>query len=97
MTRDAVIATLRALEPELKRLGFDKLYLFGSVAREEATPNDVDLLFEADPQNDPGLFGIWKTEDELAEHLGQRVELVDRKLLHKRIRARVEAEMIEVY
>ena len=92
-----MLKQVRELEPTLRQRGFDRLYLFGSVDRGEANPNDVDLLFEADPENDPGLFGIWKTEDELAEQLGRPVELVDRTLLHRRIRARVEAEMIEVY
>jgi predicted nucleotidyltransferase len=85
------------LEPTLRQRGFGKLYLFGSVARGEANPNDVDLLFEADPENDPGLFSIWEMQDELAQQLGRPVELVDRKLLHRRIRPRVEAEMIEVF
>jgi predicted nucleotidyltransferase len=97
MWRERVLEQVRELEPTLRQRGFGKLYLFGSVARGEANPNDVDLLFEADPENDPSLFGIWETQDQLAEQLGRRVELVDRALLHERIRPRVEAEMIEVY
>jgi hypothetical protein len=97
MRREQVLEQVREWEPRLRQRGFGKLYLFGSVARGEANPNDVDLLFEADPVNDPSLFGIWETQDELAQHLGRPVDLVDRKLLHKRIRPRVEAEMIEVF
>ena len=94
--RDWVLERVRTLEPSLRQRGFDELYLFRSLARGEANPNDVELLFEADPQNDPGLFSSWKTEDELAEQLGRRVDLVDRTLLHERIRASVVAELIEV-
>ena len=36
MNRDAAIATLKAHEAELKRLGVRHLYLFGSTARGEA-------------------------------------------------------------
>jgi predicted nucleotidyltransferase len=44
MRRDA-LALLRAHEADLKRLGVERLYLFGSTAREEATEeSDVDLF-----------------------------------------------------
>ena len=43
MTRDEVIATLRAHELELKGAGIRILAVFGSVARGEAG-HDVDLL-----------------------------------------------------
>lgn len=97
MEREQVLERVRAMGATLRELGFGKLYLFGSVARGEADPNDVDLLFEPDPDNDPDLFRIWRVQDQLAELLGRPVDLVDRKLLHQRIRSRVEAEMVEVY
>ena len=45
MSRDEVIETLRRIKPELKaRFGIEKLALFGSFARNEATPSsDIDL------------------------------------------------------
>src|SRR4051812_655609 len=44
-----VIARLRAHEAELHRAGVARLYLFGSVARQEARPDsDVDLFFDTD-------------------------------------------------
>jgi predicted nucleotidyltransferase len=36
MKRDAAIATLKAHEAELRRLGVEHLYLFGSTAQGEA-------------------------------------------------------------
>lgn len=43
MTRDEALAKLRALRPQLEALGFRHVWLFGSVARDEAGPrSDVD-------------------------------------------------------
>ncbi len=36
MKRDVAIATLKEHEAELRRLGVQRLYLFGSTARDEA-------------------------------------------------------------
>lgn len=97
MTRNDVLNKIRPLAPELKRLGLGKLYLFGSVAREEPQPNDVDLLYEADEKHKLDYFELVDAAERLEELLGQRVDLVDRKLLHRRIRTRVEAELVEIY
>jgi predicted nucleotidyltransferase len=46
MTRDDAIRTLRQHEADLRSLGGQTLYLFGSTARGEARPaSDVDLFF----------------------------------------------------
>ena len=97
MTRDDVLAALRPLEPEFKRLGFAKLYLFGSTARADPNPRDVDLLYEAEGKLRPGFHELADGWDRLETILGMRVDLVDRNLLHRRIRPRVETEMIEIY
>jgi predicted nucleotidyltransferase len=45
MQTDEALARLRSSEAELKRLGVQSLYLFGSTARGEATSeSDVDLF-----------------------------------------------------
>ena len=47
MHRDAAIATLQAHAAELKQLGVDHRYVFGSTARDEANEDsDVDLFFD---------------------------------------------------
>jgi predicted nucleotidyltransferase len=97
MRRAEVLAAVKPLEGELKRLGFGKLYLFGSVARDEPEPRDVDFLYEAKPEARPGFFQLTDALARLEEVLGSSVDLVDRQRLHQRIRPRVEAEMIEVY
>jgi uncharacterized protein len=45
MRRSAAIARLKRHEAELKQLGVEHLYLFGSTARDEARhDSDVDLF-----------------------------------------------------
>lgn len=97
MKRDDVLEKIRPLEPELKRLGFAKLYLFGSALRSSAEARDVDLLYEAEGTLRPGFHELADAWDRLEELLGKPVDLVDRKLLHRRIRPRVENEMVEIY
>ena len=88
---------LRPLELELRRLGFAKLYLFGSAARSDPDARDVDLLYEAEGNLRPGFHELADAWDRLEDILGKPVDLVDRNLLHRRIRPRVEDEMVEIY
>ena len=97
MTRTDVLDTVRLVAPELKRLGLCKLYLFGSVARGELRTNDVDLLYEAESDEALDFFNLVDATERLQALLGRPVDLVDRKLLHRRIRSRVEAELVEIY
>jgi hypothetical protein len=96
MKRDDVLEKIRQAAPELKRLGFGKLYLFGSVARDETDTRDVDLLYEtsAEPVD---YFAITEAIEKLEALLGRPVDLVERQQLHRRIRPRVEAELVEIY
>ncbi len=57
MERSEVIAKLKQNEAELKQLGVEHLYLFGSTARGEAREDsDVDLFFDH-PEGSLGVFG----------------------------------------
>jgi len=57
MERSEVIAKLKQNEAELKQLGVEHLYLFGSTARAEAREDsDVDLFFDH-PEGSLGVFG----------------------------------------
>jgi Nucleotidyltransferase domain. len=47
MERDEAMRTLQQHEADLKRLGVEHLYMFGSTARGEANNgSDVDLFFD---------------------------------------------------
>ena len=97
MTRDEVLRRLKASEPELRKLGLGKLYLFGSVARDDPGAKDVDLLFEIGEFPKFSYLDQAGAEIALEKILEKPVDLVLRRALHKRLRPRVEAEMVEVY
>lgn len=97
MRRAQVLAVVKPLEDELKRLGFGKLYLFGSVARDEPESHDVDLLYEAEQEGSPGFFELTDALARLEQVLGRSVDLVERQRLHHRLRPRVEADLVEIY
>ena len=55
-----------------------KVWLFGSYARGEETPeSDVDLLVEFDHSTPIGLFAYAQMWRELEERLGRQVDLVE--------------------
>ncbi len=95
MQRDQILATLKQHQTVLKKLGVRSLALFGSVARDEATPaSDVDILVEFEP---PVTFdGYMDVKFYLEDQLGIQVDLVTRKSLKPQILASVEQEAIHV-
>lgn len=59
MRRDDALAKLRNLEPYLRARGLAHVYLFGSVARDEAGPgSDVDVAFDIAPGADFDAFDM---------------------------------------
>ena len=97
MERDAVISKLREHEAGLRRLGVERLYLFGSVARGEAGPDsDVDLFFDY-PKGKLGLLGLMEVKDEATRILGRRADVTTRDGLHKTLRRRIEASALRVF
>ena len=59
-----------------RRHGIRRLAFFGSVIRDDFTPNsDVDVLVEFEPEKIPGLIMFAGYETELADILGRRVDM----------------------
>ncbi len=78
-------------------MGLAKLYLFGSVARGEARPADVDLAFEIGDNPHFSLLTQAGVMLRIEQLLGRPADPVQRECLHPRIKNRVEAEMVEVF
>lgn len=95
MDREHVIATLRQHEAELKAEGIVRLSLFGSVARNESTPqSDVDLMAEFDSRRDFSLLDRARLEKRLADMLGAKVDLAPARMLKDGIRERAVREAV---
>jgi uncharacterized protein len=76
MRQEEVLAILKRHRDELERLGVRSLTLFGSVARNEASPrSDVDLLVEI--ERPMGLFGLLRIQHFIEQLLGGvKVDLI---------------------
>lgn len=94
MTREDVLIKLRALKPWLEKQGIVRVRLFGSYARDEASPDsDIDLLVETNKALGLHHFRI---ERELGEKLGAKVQIVtDAALTNRIVRRHALAEAID--
>lgn len=74
-----------------------RLALFGSVLREDFTPeSDVDVLVEFEPGKTPGL-AFFRMQDELTEILGRKVDLHTDGCLSPYFKDEVLAEARDIY
>jgi uncharacterized protein len=97
MTRDEAIRRLREHEAELRKLGVDRLFMFGSTARGTASPDsDVDLFFDYQ-KGKLGLFGLMEVKERAAAILGLRVDIMTRDSLHHVLRPRIEQSALLVF
>jgi predicted nucleotidyltransferase len=97
MTREETIRRLKEHEAELKRLGVEHLYLFGSVARGEARDDfDVDLFFDH-PKGSLGLYDLIDVKEAAARILGRKTDIMTRRSLHPALKQRIEASALQVF
>lgn len=97
MERNEAIAKLKQHEAELKRLGVEHLYLFGSTGRGEAREDsDVDLFFDH-PEGSLGLFALMDIKQAAARILGRKTDIMTRRSLHPVLRGRIESSALQVF
>ena len=91
---ETILATLKAHLPELREMGVQNLYVFGSVARAEPNPHDVDVMAEF--KQPPGLLEFMGVKFLLEEKAGLPVDLYSTRACPARFRKRIENEMFHV-
>jgi uncharacterized protein len=97
MKRDEAISRLKQHEADLKRLGVDHLYMFGSTARGEAKEDsDIDLFFDYE-KGKFGAFELMDVKEYAASILGRKADIVTRDSLHKTLRRRIEETAVRVF
>lgn len=97
MKRDEALSRLKQHEADLKRLGVEHLYIFGSTAREEARDDsDVDLFFDYE-KGKLGLFELMDVKDYAAKILGRKTDIMTRDSLHRVLRRNIEASAVCVF
>lgn len=76
MEKGLVLERLRLHETELRAAGIVRLRVFGSVARDEASPSsDVDLLADFDQSKRMTLVKVGSLQNRLSQMLGVPVDL----------------------
>ena len=97
MKRDEAISRLQQHEAELKRLGVEHLYMFGSTARGEAKDDsDVDLFFDC-KKGKLGLFELMDVKEYAAGILGRKTDIMTRDSLHQMLREKIESTAVRVF
>ena len=80
----------------LSSLGVRALALFGSVARDQGTPqSDIDVLVDFDSKR--GFFVFVDLKTYLGEILGCEVDVVTKSALHPALKARILKEARNVF
>jgi hypothetical protein len=96
LTKTELEKKLAAYREELKEMGVVSLAVFGSVVRNESTPqSDIDLLVEFD--RDVGLFHLFEIQHRLEEIIGvQKVDLIQKGAIHPALREHILSEAVNV-
>jgi predicted nucleotidyltransferase len=97
MERDEAISRLQQHEADLRRLGVEHLYMFGSTARGEARlDSDVDLFFDYQ-KGKLGVYELMDVKEYASGILGRKTDIMTRDSLHKTLREAIEATAVRVF
>lgn len=97
MERTEAITKLKEHEAELRQLGVQHLYLFGSTARGDAREDsDVDLFFDCE-RGKFGLYELMDVKEAAARILGRKADIMTRGSIHKALRQNIEADAVPVF
>ena len=91
---ESIFETLKAHLPELKKMGVKKMYVFGSVARGDVNPHDVDVMVEFEEL--PGLLELTNVKFLLEDSIGLPVDLYTMSACPERFKKRILEELQHV-
>jgi predicted nucleotidyltransferase len=96
MERDQIIAALKAHEQEFRTAGVLSVSLFGSVARGEDSPHDVDVAVRLGENfSAPGLnyfIRLGELEERLSGILGCKVDVIEEPVRKKRFQTEIDRD-----
>jgi predicted nucleotidyltransferase len=96
MNRDQVIRALKAHEQELRAAGVVSVSLFGSTARGESDPGDVDIAVRLAGTFSHGGFDYFGRLEDLEQHLsellGCKVDVVEEPVRKERFQREIDRD-----
>ena len=96
MNRDQAIAALREHEPELKAAGVVSVSIFGSTARGESDPGDVDIAVRLAGNFSHGGFHYFgrleELERQLSQLLGCKADVVEEPVRKERLQKEIDRD-----
>jgi len=96
--QNIVLQSKKKLIDLAKKKRINYLALFGSYARgEESLSSDIDMLVDFDSSVRVSLFDLMKTEDELTQLLGRKVDLVTKGGVSKFVRPYIMDDIKIIY
>lgn len=98
MNRTEAIDKLQRQAQAIKAMGATSLYLFGSIAQDEAgRGSDLDLFIDYDPNGRFNAFDLVGIKQLLESELGIDVDITTRDGLHPMLRTDIEQSAIRVF
>lgn len=98
MKKNNIISTLKAHRAELEQAGIAHLFLFGSVARDDATEaSDVDLFFDQTPDIPMGYIAMFGIENRLSKLLSCKVDLVPSDAFKPHVEQNARRDAVQVF
>ncbi|MEQ1403383.1 nucleotidyltransferase domain-containing protein [Neorhizobium sp. Rsf11] len=98
MKKNEAIEKLKRQADAIRALGATSLYLFGSVARDEAGPiSDLDLFIDYDPESRLNAFDLVGIKLFLEDELHLPVDITTRDSLHPMLQCGIENSALQIY
>jgi predicted nucleotidyltransferase len=98
MTRDEIIARLRAAAPAIRAEGVTKLAIFGSRARGDARDDsDLDILVDVEPNSKFSLLNLIGVQHIVTKATGLPAQAAMRRSLDPQMARRIADDIVEVF
>lgn len=92
-----IAALIRGGQDRWEAVGVARVWVFGSVARGEATmASDIDLLIEFAPGLERGLLDLMRAREVFEDLLGRRVDVVTEAALGDPLRGEILEDAVDV-
>jgi uncharacterized protein len=98
MNRIDAVDELKSRADAIRSMGATSLYLFGSIAQNEAGHgSDLDLFIDYDPESRFNAFDLVGIKQYLENELGIDIDITTRDGLHPMLRADIEQSALRIF